>query len=203
MAPFALILTVLTSLGTIPPALTRTDAQVLAAFNERVREYVEIHRIAAAGFGDPMLCADPEDLSRQSMALAAAIRQARPGAAEGDIFTAAIASAFRVRIAKAVAASRNGIDSRVTPDEELWVDVYATMRADAWDYTWTPILRALPDLPPELEYQFVGRHLALVDVRANLVVDVLRYAVPAPRPVKDIRLPDACDVHPELPACWM
>lgn len=171
MAPvFALtILTLLTTMGTIPPASSRTDAQVIAAFNERVRDYVEIHRMAAAAFSDPILCADPEELARQSVMLAAAIADARPGAREGDIFTAPVASAFRVRIAKAGG----------------------------------PVLRALPDLPPELEYRFADRDLMLVDVRANVVVDVLRNAVPVPRPVKDIGPPDACDVHPDLPACWM
>jgi hypothetical protein len=59
-----------------------------------------------------------------------------------------------------------------TEDEELPLDVHAPIRAGAWDYRWAPTLRALPDLPPELEYQFVGRHLVPVNVRANLVIDV-------------------------------
>jgi hypothetical protein len=159
--------------------------------------------MAAAGLGDPILCADPEELSRQSVMLAAAIREGRPGAREGDIFTAPVASAIRVRIAKAVGATRDSGAMFATPDEEIGLDVHATMRAGVWDYTWAPMLRTLPALPPELEYQFVGRHLVLVDVRANLVVDVLRYAIPAPRPVSDIGPLDACDVHPDLPACWM
>jgi hypothetical protein len=142
-------------------------------------------------------------LSRQSATLAAAIRESRPTANEGDIFTAAIASALRVRIARSLRASRTALAAAATEDEEFPLDVHATIRAGAWDYRWAPILRALPDLPPELEYQFVGRHLVLVDVRANLVIDVLRYALPAPHPVPDIGPADACIVHPELPACWM
>jgi hypothetical protein len=40
------------------------------------------------------------------------------------------------------------------------------------------LVGALPPLPAELEYRVVGRDLALVDLRANLVVDVLRRALP-------------------------
>ena len=40
------------------------------------------------------------------------------------------------------------------------------------------MLRRLPELPPELEYRFVGRDLVLVDILGNVVVDVLRDAVP-------------------------
>lgn len=171
------IATLLTSTGTVPPA-ARPDAQVLAAFHQRIGEYVEIHRMAAAGLGDPVLCGDSEELSRQSAALAAAIREARPLADEGNIFTAAIGAMFRARIATAVRA--------------------ATLTPAAPE-----ILRVLPDLPLELEYQLDGRHLLLVDVSAGLVVDVLRYALPAPRLPRDIGPADACIVHPDLPVCWM
>ena len=40
------------------------------------------------------------------------------------------------------------------------------------------LLRKLPDLPPELEYRIVGRSLLLRDVKANLIVDILRDVVP-------------------------
>jgi hypothetical protein len=201
---FALaILTSLVPLATVPRPQLAADARTVATFHQRIAEYVEIHRIAAAGLGDPVLCADPEELARQSASLAAAIRDARPGAGEGEIFTVAVVPAFRARIADALRASRSAAATTATDDDEFPLDVHATIRAGTWDYRWAPILRALPELPPELEYQFVGRHLVLVDRRANLVVDVLRYAVPPSRPVHDVGPADPCVVHPELPACWM
>jgi hypothetical protein len=42
---------------------------------------------------------------------------------------------------------------------------------------WPCILNALPPLPDELQYRFVGVDLILVDIHANLVVDILRNAV--------------------------
>jgi hypothetical protein len=41
------------------------------------------------------------------------------------------------------------------------------------------LLLKLPTLPEELEYRFLGRHLILRDVRANLIVDFIPDVVPA------------------------
>jgi hypothetical protein len=43
------------------------------------------------------------------------------------------------------------------------------------------LLAALPPLPPELEYLFAHRDLVLWDVRADVIIDVLRDAVPLER----------------------
>jgi hypothetical protein len=40
------------------------------------------------------------------------------------------------------------------------------------------LLLNLPQLPKQLEYRFVGRHLVLLDERANLIVDFMLNAVP-------------------------
>lgn len=39
------------------------------------------------------------------------------------------------------------------------------------------VLKALPPLPPELQYRIVGSTLVLIDVHAGLIVDVLPYAL--------------------------
>ena len=40
------------------------------------------------------------------------------------------------------------------------------------------VLTALPPLPEGLEYRFVNRHLLLLDVHANLIVDFMPAAIP-------------------------
>ena len=40
------------------------------------------------------------------------------------------------------------------------------------------LLAVFPRLPSELDYRFVHRDLVLWDVRADLIVDVLRDAIP-------------------------
>src|SRR5262245_1941694 len=84
--------------------LTITATPGLMQFTMRVHDYVETHRRLAAAIEQP-LCSDAEELTRQADALAAAIRDARPRAKEGDIFTLAAAEAFRQRIAALVRRS--------------------------------------------------------------------------------------------------
>jgi hypothetical protein len=39
------------------------------------------------------------------------------------------------------------------------------------------ILAVLPRLPDDIEYRFLGRHLILLDTRANVILDRIPYAV--------------------------
>jgi hypothetical protein len=45
---------------------------------------------------------------------------------------------------------------------------------------WPALLATLPSLPEQLEYRVVGWDLVLVDVHADLVLDVLKDALPRP-----------------------
>lgn len=179
----------------------------ISKFLARVHDYVETHRQVAAGIEQP-LCSDPEELFRQAETLAAAIREARPLAREGDIFTMTVEDAFRARLATMI--RRTGIDVEANmaeserAGEPLYVVVYGTLPWHGADTKWAPLLRELPALPAELEYRFIGRHLVLVDIAANHVVDVLRDALPAAGARSPVMMErDACDVHPQLAACWM
>jgi hypothetical protein len=40
------------------------------------------------------------------------------------------------------------------------------------------VLQALPKLPLDIEYRFVGKHLILRDARANLIIDYMLNAIP-------------------------
>jgi hypothetical protein len=178
------------------------EIRVPAIFAERVAEYVEIHRQAAAGIGDPRLCADPEELSRQATDLTAAIRGARPVAVEGYIFTPTVAKTLRARIALALRGGAIDLANVDPADEWSQFDMEAQLPWGVARPLSTPLLSVLPDVPVELEYRLVGRSLVLLDVRANLVVDVLRDAMPVPVKMPTPRTAHPCDVHPELPSCW-
>jgi hypothetical protein len=187
-------------------ALTITVTPGMLQFTNRVYDYVETHRRVAAGI-EQQLCADPEELGRQADALAAAIRDARPRAKEGDIFTLAASEMFRARIAAMVRRSNFDVAAFLArhggEGDDLEPQVFGPL---LWPthVALIPIVRVLPELPPELEYRFAGRHLVLFDVGANMVVDVLRDALPgrvsAPFPTAPRT---SCDTHPELGACWM
>jgi hypothetical protein len=187
-------------------ALTVTVTPGMVQFVARVHDYVETHRRLAAAIDQP-LCSDPEELARRADALAAVIRDARPRAREGDIFTLAAADVFRARIA--AVAARYGIDvaalaARNDEGEELELHVLGTSPWPTDRTAWIPIVGELPELPAELEYRFVGPHLVLVDVGANMVVDILRDALPREAiPTSSGPRQTFCHVHPELDACWM
>jgi hypothetical protein len=173
----------------------------LMEFLDRVTEYVEIHRQVAAGVDGPSFCSDPEELSRQATRRAAAIRDARPLANEGAIFTPRVAVFFRARIADAVHSGAIDVTT-ATDQDDVVLEVHAALPWGTGVPVSTRLVGLLPPLPVELEYLFVGRHLVLLDAEANLVVDVLRDALPEYN-TTPISSKGSCAVHPQLPACWM
>ena len=194
-----------------------------AEFLGRVREYVELHRAAAANTEPEEMCGDPEQLYERAAAFAAEIRALRPSARTGDVFTPPVASFFRAMLASGAPARYDVPTLLDEMDEEgrpgvFTLEPHASFPWDAGNMTPPGLLRLLPELPEELEYRFVGRDLVLLDVRANLIVDVLEAALPgeaaAPQHEQggnpESRPADSaherrqpCDVHPEMPACWM
>jgi hypothetical protein len=129
---------------------------------------------------------DPAVIRRASEGLAAAIRTARASARPGDIFSPGIAEAIRVRIAGAVAGQNlEDVIAALEEDEPLprfrRPVVNARYPALGPVVTMPPsILRALPRLPPSLQYGFLHTTLILWDLDAGLIVDVVPNAVPAP-----------------------
>ena len=110
---------------------------------------------------------------------------------------------FRERIAHAVRIGAIDFAIESGQPDDIVLEVNVVLPWGAGDPASASLVGLLPLLPDELEYRFVsGRHLVLLDVEANLVVDVLRKAVPAliETPVKSA---GGCEVRPELPACWM
>jgi hypothetical protein len=193
---------------TVDPA--RSMRTVPAEFFEVVNHYVEIHRVIADSHRPEVLCANDEELQRQTWAFAAAIRETRPHARTGNIFSPAVAEFFRAHIADVGRGTRIDIAELVEEAEgeglgETSVpEVNTAFPWSAGNIMSPSMLWRLPPLPEELEYRSVRRDLVLLDVRANLVVDVLWNALPGDEGNPQTAAPRRpCDVHPELPACWI
>jgi hypothetical protein len=153
----------------------------LADFSCRVQVYVDI-RDRACMVTPVGVSADPAEIRRASDALSMDTRTARAGARQGDIFTPAIAAVFRV----AVGGCQNqcaGLLATVT--EELDAPLPPARVHDRWPIgvpvpTMPPdLLAALPRLPSGLQYRFINRDLALIDIDANLIVDFVPDAIPS------------------------
>jgi len=154
------------------------DALVLQDFKQRIDKYMELHKRLEKGVPRLERVDDPAKIQASQEALAAAIRSARAGAKEGDIFTPEIADRLRRLIYPEVAGAK-GVETKETIKEDapapIVLKVNARYPAGAPLPTVPPNLLAnLPQLPEDLEYRIVGRDLILRDVHANLIVDFVR-----------------------------
>lgn len=151
-------------------------------FLQRVDDYVALHRRVEAPLPPSVVTADVEAIFARRNALAAAIRAARPEARRGDVFSPPTAQYFKELVAEALrkGAIRNML---AIVEDENTVHVPARVNADypaGRSIAMMPpcLLAALPPLPPELRYGFVGRDLILWDVEAGLIVDFVPHAIP-------------------------
>jgi hypothetical protein len=156
------------------------EERAFAGFDTAVQRYVVLHRHLARSLAMPH---DDDDLFH-SEGLRAAIIAARPQAGAGQFFTSEVTILLRERIDAAFAAHPGAATSAIVrggyeplPGEpgpqvnEPFPPVVASVR-------WMPLGRALPPLPRELDFALWGRDLVLVDVAANLVLDILPEALP-------------------------
>lgn len=165
----------------VAPAKEQTDdAAGFKEFSARVDEYLKLHKTVEKQLPAMKNKEElPEMIVAHQQALARKIREARPNAKPGDIFTHASREAFRHVIHSTLkdrpesAAVRSTIRQRdtVKPVRLRVNGIYP----DAIAETTFPstLLQKLPTLPEELSYRIAGRDLVLVDRRANLVVDLL------------------------------
>lgn len=150
-------------------------------FKERVDVYLKIHNEAEEKVPNLKKTDDPKEISDRERALADMIMTLRAGAKPGDVFSAEVRP-YLIKIIQQDFQQRSAADRKALVNElpaKVTVDVNTVYPTTLPLETFPPaLLRKLPDLPPELEYRIVGRSLILRDVKANLIVDILRDVVP-------------------------
>ena len=157
-----------------------------AAFIDRVNDYAAAQRMIITSLGPPLVWREAKQVLRQERRYANAMREVMPIAGNGGFFTPDVSKYFRDRIDAIVRETGIDVTTAVEPPDEDEIVVLALPRAgepvpwNAAPMIWPSMIAALPELPSELEYRFLGGHLILVDVLANLIVDVLHDALPEP-----------------------
>jgi hypothetical protein len=159
------------------------DAAGFKEFSVRMEEYLTLHKTIEKKL--PALKNKeqlPEMITAHQQALARKIREARPLAEPGDIFTPAAREAFR-HVIRGVFPDPQTAARATTRQRDRVKEVRLRVNgiySDAVAETAFPstLLLKLPTLPEELAYRIVGRDLVLVDSKANLVVDLLHEALP-------------------------
>ena len=159
------------------------DAQVLADFKSRIDKYMELHNRLKKEAPPLKETKEPAKIKASQEVLAIKIREARKDAKPGDIFTPEIRQQLR-RLMYPETKGTDGKENKAAMAEEKGElkDVSLKVNADYPDsaplMTVAPdILAALPKLPEDLEYRFVSRHMILLDVHANLIVDYVLNAI--------------------------
>jgi hypothetical protein len=150
-------------------------------FHKRIQAYMKIHNEAEGKVPNLKRTDDPVEISSREKALGEMIMTLRPGAQPGDIFAKEYQPYFIKTVEedfkKRSAADRKALVHELPRGAKVSINTVYPTTLPLITFPAT-LLRSLPDLPPELEYRIVGRHLLLRDVKANLIVDALYDVVP-------------------------
>lgn len=158
------------------------SAELVSAFEARVKAYVKLREGIEEKM--PKLSKDstPEQIEAHKAALQEKVRAARAGAKHGDIFLPAVTDHIRAIIKAEVKgqerqelrqtvleADTKGVPLRVNypyPETKELVEMPPTL------------LLKLPQLPKQVKYRYVGRHMLLVDRENGLILDYMLNALP-------------------------
>lgn len=169
---------------TIVPSSARmagtTASASVRAFQERVSEYTRLRRQIVEHLQMSGLVAHGATDTAFRVALARAIQDARRHAGTGDVFgveiTDRILQSVRIDMSARQPVDRLAILSDMPAVPRVRVnDCYPEGAPFA---TMPPLLliRLVP-LPPELQYRFLMDAVILLDVDANLIVDLIPHAL--------------------------
>jgi hypothetical protein len=151
-------------------------------FARRVDAYVALHSQLEQLVPPEIVTPDLDALFAPRRAMNREMRLARRQARQGDIFTPALETYFRTVIAETLQRERI-VDLLAIIEDENTVRTPARVNGDYPAGRSVPavppcLLEALPTLPREVRYSFVGQDLILWDLHAGLIVDYVRQAVP-------------------------
>jgi len=159
----------------------RVDTPEWPEFTERVKAYTDLSGRLEKELPPLGTQATPPEIVNHKQALEKAIRKARSGARQGDLFGPPLRERF-VAVVRSESRGRTGtpvkkIIREDNPNQNAKTVPLAINAAypDASPLSTVPptLLLRLPTLPESLDFRFVGKALVLRDVRANLIVDFI------------------------------
>jgi hypothetical protein len=167
-------------------ALPKEQPQNSAGYKEfltRVQAYADLDKSLESTLPALKSTDVPELIAAHQQALTRKIREARPNAKRGDIFTEDAEKAFRNAVHDEFQGAQ-GSEARTTirqgePLKDIQLRVNEAY-PDGVPFTTVPptLLLKFPKLPDQVAYRIVGRDLILLDTKANLVVDRIPDTIP-------------------------
>jgi hypothetical protein len=148
---------------------------VVAEFNKRVEDYVALRKRQAETLPKLGDRATSKERDTHQRALLDLMARARAGAKMGDIFLPEMQTFIR-GLVRRVLTGPDGpkIKASLMDENPMGIKLAVNSRyPDTIPMSTMPpdVLAALPRLPEEMEYRFVGNRLILLDVQSHLVVD--------------------------------
>lgn len=174
--------------ATAPPTqrvvgpLSEADAQALATMNDRLKSYLDIHKKMEEGLPKLPTEATPQQIDANQRMLEKKMRDARKNAKQGEIFTPEAQPVIK-RLLAAVFSGPEGKQLMASIMDEYPKGLKLVVNGrypDAIPVSTVPpeILQTLPQLPEDMEYRFIGRHMILLDTHAHVIADLIEDALP-------------------------
>ncbi len=162
--------------------LSIKERELVVGFRERVKDYTKLRESIEAKMPKLPKESTPEQIVAHKTELERRVREARPVAKRGQMFTPQVAAYIRRLIksefrgaelkelrASVMEADTKGVPLRVNfvyPESKELVEMPPTL------------LLKLPQLPKQVRYRFVNRHMLIVDRENGLIVDYMLNALP-------------------------
>ena len=156
-------------------SLVSADASVVTDFDRRVKEFVQLRDRLVGDLPKLPDKAEPKQIDAHQRALLAAVGKERANAKQGDVFIPGMQKYVR-GVVRRVLTGPEGANIKASLMDENPMSAKISVNSRYPDTvpmsTMPPdILAALPALPEELEYRFVGNRLILLDVQSHIIVD--------------------------------
>jgi len=159
-----------------------TDRNTASTFVARAKTYIKLRNGVQSKL--PTLSKDstPEQITAHKKAFGDGVRAARVSAKPGDVFVPAAGEYLR----RMIRTEFKGQDRGEVKEAILEAETAGVPLKVNYPYPETKevsaipptLLLKLPELPKELNYRFVGRHMLLMDKENGLIIDYLRNALP-------------------------
>lgn len=165
-----------------PVPTSDDEARTLEDFQQRLRDYVALHKKIEDGLPALPKEATPAQIDQHQREFGRRVAEARAGAKHGDLMTPAMQGLVRRHLAQ-IFSGKDAADLKGSIMDENPVGIEVSLNERYPDEvplsTMPPeVLQMLPKMPEELEYRFVGRNLVIMDEHAHLIADFVPDAIP-------------------------
>jgi hypothetical protein len=164
------------------PPLSKAEKKVVKDFEKRAKAYARLREKARNSVPVAKKDSTPEEIERYKDSLYLAVRSARLTAKQGDVFTPAAQVLFRRLIKNQFPSfEKTELRKQVFEADTKGVPLklnYPYPENKELVAMPPPLLVALPQLPKDLRFRFIGRALVLMDRDGSFIIDFMRDALP-------------------------